>query len=60
MRSASGGNIAKPVLAEKIDLLTKLSPKMKSHLANLLVNAGGSITAHFVIQAIMFVLGTPS
>jgi len=60
VKSASGEEIAKPVLAEKIDLLARVSPQMKNHLANLLVNAGGSVAGHFVIQTIMFVLGKPS
>lgn len=60
VKSASGEEIAKPVLAEKVDLLARLSPQMKNHLANLLVNAGGSVAAHLVIQTIMFVLGKSS
>ncbi len=60
LKSASGEEITKPVLAEKIDLRARLSPQMKNHLANLLVNAGGSVAGHFVVQTIMFVLGKPS
>lgn len=57
--SASGQDIDKPELAKRVDFLGRVSPKMREHLASLLVNVSGSVTSHLLIQTIMFIFGTP-
>lgn len=53
--SASGAKIPKSQLARRVEFLGGLDERMKRHLTDLAVNAGGSLVASGVITAIGYV-----